>query len=126
MYTCDGALFQKAFSAAKTVAIHTHNADGVARNQLTALLTGKFGKTIASPDAPPTLTFLLIPIDQAGNINASPGDLDLGTLRVYSAAPDGTPKHLLWAETFSGPPDLPWPAVVRGLLLKFQSHFHGK
>src|SRR5579872_7548595 len=69
IYTCDGPSFQKALGAAKTVAIQTHNADGVARNQLTTLLTSKFGKTIALPDAPPDLTFLLIPIDQAGNIN---------------------------------------------------------
>lgn len=124
VYTCDGAAFQRALSTAKTVSLQTHNADGVARGQLTAFVTKKLGKTIASPDNPADLSFLLMPIDRAGNIDASPGDLDLGTLRVYSVKPDGTPEHLLWAETFAGPLDMPWPAVVRGLILQFRSHFH--
>ena len=56
----------------------------------------------------------------------SPGNVDVGTLRVYSANPDGTRAHLLWAEDFSGSEDMPWPTVVHGLILQFQSHFHIK
>jgi hypothetical protein len=72
------------------------------------------------------MIFLLMPTGEQGVIYTSPGDLDLGTLRVYMAAADGSRGHLVWAETFSGKPDLPWPAVVRGLVMQFQSRFHIK
>lgn len=126
VYTCDGAAFQKALAGAKLVAIETHNADGVARGQLTNLITRKLGKTVAPAGNPADMIFLLMPTGEQGVIYTSPGDLDLGTLRVYMAAADGTRGHLVWAETFSGKPDLPWPAVVRGLVMQFQSRFHIK
>jgi hypothetical protein len=124
VYTCDGAAFQKALADANTVAIETHNADGMARGQLKDFLTKKLAKTIAPEGSRADLIFLLMPVGEGGEIDTVSGDTDLGTLRVYSAAPDGTRGHLLWAETFSGQRDVPWPAVVRGLILQFRSHFH--
>ena len=125
-YSCDGATFQQALAKVKTVTIETRNTDGVGRAKLTTLVTGKLGKAISSADASPDLVFLLLPFDQAGNIVTNQGERELGTLRIYSALRDGKPGHLLWAETFSGPPDMPWPMVVRGLILQFQGHFQIK
>jgi hypothetical protein len=124
VYTCDGAVFQRALAHANAVAIETHNADGVARAQLKDLLTKKLGKTIAPAGSPADLDFLLIPTP-LGGVNRET-DADLGTLRVYTSGLDGARGHLLWAETFSGTQDLPWPAVVHGLILQFQSRFHIK
>ena len=124
VYTCDGAALQKALTGANAVAIETHNADGVARAQLKDLVTQKLGKTIAPAGSPADLDFLLIPTPLTGVTRAT--DADLGTLRIYTSGPDGVRGHLLWAETFSGTQDLPWPAVVHGLILQFQSRFHIK
>ncbi|MGA1981456.1 MAG: hypothetical protein ABSG84_03205 [Acidobacteriaceae bacterium] len=126
VYHCDGAAFQKALSAAGSAAIETHNADGVARDRLTAFVSTKLGKTIVAPGAPADLAFLMIPVDDQGVLNDSVGDASLGTLRIYTVRPDGSRGHLLWAETFNGQRDMPWPAVVRGLILQFQSRFHIK
>ena len=123
VYSCNGAELQTMLMSAKTVSIETHNADGVARSHLTDLLTKKLNKTIATKGGTADLIFLMMPIDPSGIINGA-GDAELGTLRVYSAATDGTRGDLVWAETYSGTQDLPWPAVVRGLILRFESHFH--
>jgi len=126
VYRCDGATFQQALAKVKTIAIQTRNTDGMGRAKLTTFATTKLAKKIASPDAPLDLVFLLLPFDQQGNIVTNQGERELGTLRIYSAQSDGKPGHLLWAETFSGPPDMPWPMVVRGLILQFQAHFQIK
>jgi hypothetical protein len=123
VYHCDGAVFQKALAAATTVRIETHNADGVARSQLGDLVSKKLGKTIVAPSAPADLSFLMMPVDDQGVINDSPGGANLGTLRIYTVTPDGSRGHLLWAETFSGDTYMPWPAVVHGLILQFQERF---
>jgi hypothetical protein len=125
VYTCDGAALQKALAAATTVKIEAHNADGVARSQLGDLVTKKLGKSVAPKGTPADLDFLLIPIEEQG-VNNSLGDVGLGTLRIYTVTPDGGRGHLLWAETYSGQQDMPWPAVARGVILQFQSRFHIK
>jgi hypothetical protein len=122
VYSCNGAAFRPILQDAKTVGVSVHNADGAARGQLTAFLSHKLGKTIAADGSTPDLIFLLIPIEPAG-VSYSTGDEMLGTLRVYSVTADGGRGHLLWAETYSGGADLPWPVVVRGLILQFESHF---
>jgi hypothetical protein len=124
VYTCDGAAFQRALANAKTARIETHNVDGVARSQLTTLITKKLGKTVAAEGGPADLVFLMIPMAQEGVVNMSVGDL--GTLRIYSTTPDGAKAQLLWAETYSGDLDLPWPAVVSRLIGQFQARFHIK
>lgn len=125
VYTCDGAAFQKALSAATSVKIETHNADGVARLQLSDLVTKKLGKLISPQGTPAELDFLLIPIGEQG-VNNIPGNVDLGTLRIYTETANGGRGHLLWAETYSGQQDMPWPAVVHSVILQFQSRFHIK
>jgi hypothetical protein len=124
VYTCDGAAFQRALANAKTASIETHNVDGVARGQLTTLITKKLGKTVAAEGGPADLVFLMIPTGQDGVVNMSSGDL--GTLRIYSTTADGAKAQLLWAETYTGDLDLPWPTVVSRLIGQFQARFHIK
>jgi hypothetical protein len=127
VYHCDGAVFQKALNDAGRVEIETHNADGVARDRLTAFVTGKLGKTVVPPGAPADLSFLMLPVDDQGVLfGGDIGGVNLGTLRIYTVTPSGSRGRLLWAETFTGQPEMPWPAVVRGLILQFQSRFHIK
>jgi hypothetical protein len=126
VYRCDGAAFQRALGAATNVSIATHNVDGVARRQLTELVTKKLGKTVAADGAAADLVFLMEPVGQEGVISDSAGGVDLGTLRIYSARVDGSRANLLWAETYTGPLGIPWPAVVHGLIVQFESRFHIK
>lgn len=126
VYTCNGAAFEKALAGAKTVRIETNNVDGVARLELTKLVTKKLGKTIVPAGSAADLVFLLMPVVNGGSVDYSSGTAYLGTLRVYSVAPDGSVGDLLWAELYSGTADLPWPIVVRGLILQFQARFHIK
>ncbi len=94
IYTCNGAAFQAALLSSTTVGINVHNADGVARTQLTDMLTKKLGKSIANGTSA-DLIFLMMPIDPSGVMEGS-GDSPLGTLRVYTVTPDGSRGHLLW------------------------------
>ncbi len=126
VYTCNGAALEKALAAAKTVKIVTKNVDGVARLELTNFVTKKLGKTIALAGSAADLVFLLMPVENGGSVDYNSGTAYLGTLRVYSGGADGSTGHLLWAELYSGTPDLLWPTVVRGLILQFQSRFHIK
>jgi hypothetical protein len=125
IYTCDLAAFQKDLADAKTVTIETHSVDKLAEAQLNTLLTKKLGKSLLPDGSPADLIFLLIPLGIEG-WDMSPGAVDVGTLRVYSATPQGARQHLLWAETFKGSEDLPWPIVVHSLIAQFQSRFHIK
>jgi hypothetical protein len=126
VYTCDGAAFQKALAGATTVALDVHNADGMARGALKDLVTKKLGKSIAEPGTPADLVFLLMPIDDSGQVETNSSLQDLGTLRIYSATAEGRPEHLLWAETYSGAHDVPWPIVVRSVVAKFEKRFQIK
>jgi len=125
IYTCDLATFQKDLASAKTVTIETHSVDKIAEAQLNTMLTKKLGKSLLPDGSPSDLIFLLIPVGVEG-MSMSPGDVDLGTLRVYSATPQGARQHLLWAEDYSGSEDMPWPVVVHSLIAQFQARFHIK
>ena len=125
IYKCDGAAFQKALASANTIAVETHNADAFALSALRTFITGKLGKTVAEPGQPADLVFLMIPTPPEGIVDGS-NDAVLGTLRIYTATSQGARGHLLWAETYSGQMDIPWPAVVRRLLLQLQGHLHLK
>jgi hypothetical protein len=126
VYHCDSAAFTKALALAKSATVEAQNVDRYSRDQLKKMIAGKYGKQVAEQGAgSPDLIFLIIPVGVDG-INITPGEPTLGSLRVYSAKPEGGRDHLLWAETYSGPQDLPWPAVVRSLISQFQRHFPAK
>lgn len=123
IYSCDGAAFQKALSAATNVSLEIHNADGIARSTLTELVEKKLHKTIVPEGSPADLVFLLEPIDVSGQIETNSSLADLGTLRVYSATADGRPEHLLWAEVYTGDTDMSWPIVAHRVVAKFEKRF---
>jgi hypothetical protein len=125
VYTCDGPAFQKQLANAKSVSIETHSIDKYAQGQLKNLITRKLGKTLVAEGSPADLIFLLIPLGVDG-MSITSGDVELGTLRIYSANSDNTRGNILWAEVYTGREDLPWPATVNGLIQQFQSHFHIK
>lgn len=125
VYHCDSAAFAKALASARSATVEAQNVDAYSRDQLKRMLTGKYGKQVAEPAGSSDLVFLIIPVGVDG-ININPGEPTLGSLRVYSATPGGGRGHLLWAETYNGPQDLPWPAVVRALILQFEKHFPAK
>ena len=125
VYHCDSAAFAKELASAKSAAVEAQNVDAYARDQLKKMIAARYGKTVVDQGGSPDLIFLIIPVGVDG-INISPGEPTLGSLRVYSATPEGGRGHLVWAETYSGPQDLPWPAVVRALILQFQKHFPAK
>ncbi|HKO19832.1 MAG TPA: hypothetical protein VJU82_13185, partial [Acidobacteriaceae bacterium] len=103
VYRCDGAGFAKALASAKSAAVEAQNVDAHARDQLKKMIAGKYGKQVVEQGGgSPDLIFLIIPVGVDG-INISPGEPTLGSLRVYSAKPEGGRDHLLWAETHNGP-----------------------
>ncbi len=119
IYTCQKSSFEQSLHAAQTIAVETQPTDHTSAPQLRALVRA-LGKT--SQDAPADLTFLVIPTPTDG-VFVGPSGTELATLRVYASAPQGQRGNLLWVETFSGQPDMTWPAVVHALIQQFQSKF---
>jgi hypothetical protein len=99
VYKCDWQAFVQRLDKSHTVAVETQSSvDRFTAKQLREL-AGELGKTVA-------------PEDQLGEA--------IATLRIYASAP-GTPRAtLLWAETYTGQPDRPWPATVHALIQQFQ------
>jgi hypothetical protein len=116
-YTCNFGGFHHVFHHAKTISIEASPRDQASLTQLTELV-GAINRTIA-PTGQADLIFTVLPIDHGGVI-IGPGDVDLATLRVYEQAPDGSRGELLWAETYRGQADRPWPATVHALIRQFQ------
>lgn len=119
VYTCDNVAFQQDLRNARTVRIEVGRIDRIARAQLEDLVA-KLGKTVSDEGAA-DLTFTLTAPDH-NEVNVLPGDADLGTLRVYATGTDGQ-RQLVWAETYRGRTDLPWPSVVHMVIRKFERHF---
>lgn len=126
VYTCNSATLLKALSSANSIGLQTHNSDGIARSALADLVQKKLHKAIASDGQPADLVFLLMPADDAGQVENNSTVQDLGSLRIYSTTSSGAPAHLLWAETYSGEHDLPWPIVARSVVRRFEKRFQIK
>ncbi len=107
------------------MSLETHSIDKFSQAQLKTLLTKRLGKTVVPEGGKADLVFLLIPTEGEG-ININPGEVGLGTLRVYTQGPDNTRGEILWAEVFYGHEDMPWPTVVNSLILQFRTRFHIK
>ncbi len=117
VYTCNWPAFVQRLDKARTVAIETQQIDRFTAKQLRELV-GELGKTVPTEDQLGDLTFLLIPMQSTG-VHIGPAGEPLATLRVYASLP-GTPRGtLLWAETYTGQPDRPWPSAVRSLIEQF-------
>jgi hypothetical protein len=117
-YICSFGGFHHAFHRSKTIAIEASPRDRGALAQLNDLVVA-LDRTVA-PAGQGDLIFAVLPVDHGG-VMIGPGDVDMATLRIYRQGPDGTHGEMLWAETFRGPGDRPWPATVHALLMQFKA-----
>ena len=121
IYTCNWTAFEQVFTAAHTVKIETQSLDRSTAAQLRQLAT-RLGKTVVSNGQPADLTFLLIPIGSDG-LYVGPAAEQLATLRIYAPGTASSRGALLWAETYTGEPDRPWPVIAHALIAEFQARF---
>ena len=120
-YTCNWPSFQQAFDRAHTVALQTGHIDRSTAAQLRKLIT-ELGKTEAPEGQPADLTFTVAPVEPNG-VDFGPMDHDLARLEVFAPSSSSSQGTLLWAETYRGQGDRPWPAQVHALLTQFQQRF---
>lgn len=119
IYTCSWQAFRPELDAAHTVAVETQRIDRSTAAQVRKLAE-ELGKSVVEGQQGADLTFLLIPLEPTG-VHIGPGGEPLATLRIYKPGA-GTPRGtLLWAETYTGQPDRPWPATVHALIEQFRS-----
>ncbi|AFL89719.1 hypothetical protein Terro_3505 [Terriglobus roseus DSM 18391] len=118
-YLCDAPAFQRRLAAAHTVRIDTGRMDLFARKEMGKLVEG-LGKQIVGPEQRPDLIFGIAPIDRSGRIDFGPADMGIGILTVYDPGRGAGRRGLIWAETFDGQEDRPWPTVVVDLIRQFQ------
>lgn len=118
MYTCDWQAFVPRLDRARTVAIETQQIDRNTARQLREL-AGELGKSVAPEGEQADLTMLLIPMQSTG-VHIGPAGEPLATLRIYAALPGAPRGRLLWAETYTGQPDRPWPMTVHALIEQFK------
>lgn len=117
-YHCDRAAFVKSLSAARTVALQTQPYDRNSQRELAELAT-QLGKTIAAANA--DLLFRLEKPDPQNPIYYGPNSRALAVLRIYSRGPHGAHGPLIWTETLTGQPGLPWPIVVHQVIRQFKA-----
>jgi len=118
IYTCNRTEFVAAWKSAGTVAIEAGPRDRMAAAQLREMV-GKMGKTVGETG---DLTVLIVPRDENG-VEVGPAGVELGSIRVYAPGADGKRGNLVWAETYTGQPDMSWPAVVHALVAQFEGKF---
>jgi hypothetical protein len=117
--TCDKASFQRALADAESIAIDSHPADRVVIKQLSQMIQG-MGKTVELPSSTAELTFVLQRIGRDDAIEVGPGGESLARLTIYGPGYGSGREYMLWSETFFGPPDMAWPAVVQSLIQQLQ------
>lgn len=121
VYTCNWQGFVDQLNRAETVGVETESLDRFTARQVRELVT-ELGKRVAPQGEDGDLTFLLIPIQSTG-VHIGPRGEPLATLRIYAAGPESPRRTLLWAETYTGQPDRPWPSTVHELIEQFQGRF---
>lgn len=117
VYTCDWQAFVHRLNQAHTISIETQSMDRFTARQLRQL-AGELGKSVAQKDQQGDLTLLLIPLQPTG-VHIGPAGEPLATLRIYAPTPEDARGKLLWAETYTGQPDRPWPMTVHALIEQF-------
>lgn len=118
IYTCNSVEFAASWKAASTVTIEASPRQKMAAAQLREMLI-KMGK---KPGETGDLTVLITQRDGEG-VEVGPAGIELGSLRVYAQGPEGKRGNLIWAETYTGQPDMSWPAVVHALVTQFEDKF---
>ncbi|SFS21710.1 hypothetical protein SAMN05421771_4301 [Granulicella pectinivorans] len=120
-YTCNQAEFTPLWRSAGTVTVEASPRDKMAAAQLREMLV-KMGKTVGAAG---DLTILVVQRDTSG-VEVGPAGIELGSIRVYAPGTDGKRGNLVWAETYTGQPDMSWPAVVHTLVMQFEGKFGKK
>lgn len=125
-YLCSKPNLQQALAAAHTVALVSQPANHASDAALVSLARSLdktvSPETLAGTEANPAdLTFRLTPIEPAG-VTVGAGSIDLAMLNIFVAAPGNPTSRLLWSETYTGNPDMPWPSIARALILQFKQH----
>jgi hypothetical protein len=122
-YTCNRLQFLKAFAEAHTVAVESQPRNPVSDKQLTTFAATVAKQPVATGQ--PADILLRVVRNQPTGFSVGPGDEDLATLRVFSTKSGSASSHLLWVETYTGQPDLPWAVIVRALTQQLQSTIAG-
>jgi hypothetical protein len=117
VYTCDWQAFMHRLEQAQSISVETQSMDRFTARQLRQL-AGELGKSVAPEAQQGDLTFLLIPLQSTG-VHIGPSGERLATLRIYAPEPGSPRGKLLWAETYTGQPDRPWPSTVHALIEQF-------
>ncbi|HTV09476.1 MAG TPA: hypothetical protein VMD97_10575 [Candidatus Aquilonibacter sp.] len=118
IYTCDWRAFVDQLHQAHSISIETQPMDRFTARQLRELVR-KLGKIVAPKGQQGDLTFLIIPMQSTG-VHIGPAGEALATLRIYAPSAGHARGELLWAETYTGDPDWPWPATVHALIEQFR------
>lgn len=121
LYICDWQAFRVRFAQAHTIAIQAEPMQRATEKRLRELVEA-LGKSVAAPEQSADLTIRVLPANQAG-IEIGPADQALATLQVLTRAEPGSRGTLLWAETYVGQADRPWPTVVNAVADQFQARF---
>ena len=124
VYQCSWSAFKDTLASAKTVSVQSDPMDERTNDALKRLAR-KLGKTVVEAgDQPADLQLLLIPLNKNG-IYVGPADEDLGTLRIYAGGTATQRGTLVWAETYRGKKDIPWPSVVYYTIHQFEEKLGG-
>jgi hypothetical protein len=115
--TCNWHAFHPLLKKSSVIAVEHGNIDRFTGRQLSELAE-RLGKTVASPDHPGDLTFVIAPATEHG-IDIGPADQPIADLQIY-AGPTSR-GQLLWVETFRGDPDRPWPSSVHSVIDQFEA-----
>jgi hypothetical protein len=120
IYQCDWLAFRHTFDVAKTVSVQAEPQDEHSDRELRRLARQLGKDVVPSREQPADLTLLLVPLNKDG-IYIGPGEENLGTLRIYTGRTTGNPGTLVWAETYRGTKDIPWPSVEFYLIHQFEA-----
>lgn len=119
-YICSKPALQQTLATAHTVSLVSQPANHASDAAL-ASLAQSLGKPVAdgTKAQPADLTIRLTPLEPAG-ITVGTGSVDLAMLNIFLAAPDNPTAKLVWSETYTGDPDMPWPSIARALIRQFK------
>ena len=120
-YTCNQVEFATEWNSAGTVTVEASPRDKIAAAQLREMVA-RMGKT-AGPAG--DLTIMVVQRDTTG-LYVGPAGIELGSIRVYAPGTEGKRGNLVWAEIYTGQPDMSWPAVVHALVMQFEGKFGKK
>jgi hypothetical protein len=115
--TCNWPAFRHALHSAHVIAVEHGKLDRFTGRQLTELAE-RLGKTLASPDHPGDLTFVIVPTGEHG-VDIGPADQPILKLEIYTGP--NSRGDLIWSETLRGDPERPWASSVHSVIEQFEA-----